>query len=99
LLGDVEFQSGDTAQPILHSRRAAQLNPESLSGHYNLTLAYLRVQQLQDGLHELPQALALDPRHVDAAYNLGVVLLESGKPQEALGHVRRAIILQPSDAR
>jgi tetratricopeptide (TPR) repeat protein len=71
------------------------LEPHSYSGHYNLALAYLHEQRLQDGCAQLEQAVKPDPNQADAAYDLGIVLLELGHPLEALPDLSRARRLSP----
>jgi Flp pilus assembly protein TadD len=95
LLGLTEFQRGETVKSIEHYQRALELEPHSYSGHYDLALAYLREQRMQDGRAQLEQAVKLDPNQIDATYNLGIVLLDLGRPLEALPHLSRARRLSP----
>ncbi|HEX5412272.1 MAG TPA: tetratricopeptide repeat protein [Terriglobia bacterium] len=90
LLGEVEFQSGNTAGAISAFNHAVKLLPKSFSSHYGLGMAFLRNSQAADGLQELRAAVALRPNDVDANYNLGVVLLDQGQPIEAIDHLRKA---------
>ena len=42
------------------------VDPESPAAHYNLGLAYERLDRLKDAEREYRQALSADPKHADA---------------------------------
>ena len=95
LLGLTEFGTGATADSIKHYQEALQLQPGSYSGHYDLALAYLKEQKLQEARTQLEEAVKLDPSKADAMYDLGIVLEELGHPAEALIKLQRARALNP----
>ena len=95
LLGLTEFHNGANADSIQHYQRALLLQPRSYSGHYDLALAYLKEQKLQEARAQLEEAVKLDPSQADAMYNLGIVLQELGHPAEALIKLQRARALNP----
>ena len=90
MLGEVEFQSGNTAGAISAFEHALKLQPKSFSSHYGLGMAFLRNNEAKEGLGELRAAVALRPNDLNANYNLGVVLLDQGQPDEAIEHLRNA---------
>jgi len=90
MLGLMEFHNGATADAIQNYQRATQLRPWSYSIHYDLALAYLKEQNLQEARAHLEKAVMLDPRQVDAMYNLGIVLDDLGHATESLVKLQRA---------
>lgn len=90
MLGEVDFQSGDSAGAIPAFERAVKLQPKSFRAHYGLGMALLRNNDVKEGLRELRAAVSLRPDDSNANYNLGIVLLEQGQPAEAIEHLRKA---------
>lgn len=90
LLGEVEFQSGNTAGAIAAFEYAVKMQPNDFSSHYGLGMALLRNKEAGEGLRELRVAVSLRPNDLNANYNLGVVLLDEGKPDEAIEHLLKA---------
>jgi len=96
LLGLAEFREGGAiADSIRHYQRALALQPGSYSGHYDLALAYLKENMLEEARTQLEQAVRLEPHQADAAYDLGIVLLELGQPSQALTMLHKARLLNP----
>jgi tetratricopeptide (TPR) repeat protein len=90
MMGEVELQSGNTTAAISAFGQAVKLQPKSFSSHYGLAMAFLRNNDVKDGLRELRAAVSLHPNDVNANYNLGVLLLEQKQPAEAIEHLRKA---------
>ena len=90
MLGEVEFQSGNTAGAISAFQHAIKLQSDSFSSHYGLGMAFLRNNEASQGLRELRTAVSLRPNDLNANYNLGVLLVDQGQPDEAIGHLRKS---------
>lgn len=90
MLGEVEFQSGNTAGAIYAFGQAVKLQPKSFNSHYGLGMAFLRNHDANEGLRELKAAVSLRPNDINANYNLGVLLLDQGQPTAAINHLRKA---------
>lgn len=77
-------------------RRAVEVNPGSVTAHYNLGNAYLKGNDPGAALKEWLQAVRLDPYASDALYQVGTQLLSGGRYQEAQHYLERAVAVQPS---
>ena len=92
-----ELRTGEVQQAIAHFQRAVQLGYAPASVHYNLGLAFLRLQKAREGIRELKLAAAEEPGNVEVEYSLGVALLEAGEPGSALPYLRNSLAHSPRD--
>lgn len=96
-LATAEMRTAEVHQAIAHFERAVQLGYAPASVHYNLGLAYLKLQKTGQGIRELKLAAAQEPDNGEVEYSLGVALLEGGEPGSALPYLRKSLAHSPSD--
>jgi len=62
-------------------------------GHYNLGLAYSRMERYEDAIDALEKAIAVNPQNEHYHYHLGEIYLKQKKYHEAIKKFRQAIKL------
>jgi len=92
-----EMRREEVPQARADFERAVQLGYAPASVHYNLGLAYLRLQKAREGIRELKLAAAQEPDNGEVEYSLGVALLEAGYPRSALPYLRHSLAHSPRD--
>jgi cytochrome c-type biogenesis protein CcmH/NrfG len=76
MLGEVEFQSGNTTGAASAFGQAVKLQPKSFSAHYRLAVGFLRNKDGRRSNHpdlaaeETEKAISLDPNLAEAYYQL-----------------------------
>jgi tetratricopeptide (TPR) repeat protein len=90
--GDVETANG-------YFRRAARLDPENATAHYQQGLIALAHQDDPVAATEhLQRALALDPNQVEVLYQLGRLHGQAGRHAESIEMQDRALQIDPNHA-
>lgn len=69
--------------------------PDNATAHYNLGMAYLAKENLEEAAFAFQMAMELDPGMVEAYINLGGLYLRQGKPEEAIAINEKAIEINP----
>lgn len=64
-------------------RQAVQLNPKSVSAHYQLAIAYDYLRRYEDAAAEYKEAIKLNPKDVDSHYSLALVYMSLHNRQAA----------------
>jgi tetratricopeptide (TPR) repeat protein len=72
--------------------------PESPRPHYNLAIALLQDDRVEDAIEHYEQAVRLKPDFADAHNNLGVVFARLGKLDDAIGCFKQAVRVKPDYA-
>src|SRR5208337_3992845 len=96
-LATAEFVAGDLPRAIEHFQRAIRLGYDTGSVHYNLGLAYQKLEQREAGIRELKAAAEREPGSMQVKYALGLALLEAGRPHAALPYLGEASASAPRD--
>jgi tetratricopeptide (TPR) repeat protein len=78
-------------------RDAATHQPDDPMAHYNLGVALVAENRLDEAMHEFERTLALDPDHGGALDNLGMVLKRLGRPADAVVRFERALRVDRDD--
>lgn len=97
-LAAAEDACGEYTQAIKDLKHSRQLGNDSPDLHYDLALAYLKLNQRAAGIREFRTALARAPGFAAARYALGVALLQTGRSREALReleHVKQSFAKSP----
>ena len=95
------YFSEDPASAMGHNLAALALRPDAALVHFNLGMAYERLQRLDVASFHFKRTIELEPTHSWAEYRLGISLANSGNIEESLQHFRKAIELDKNykDAR
>ncbi len=86
----------DYDKAIYWGKLAAKAAPKNPDIHYNLGIAYIKLQQYQAALEAFIQTLELNPNEAGALRNVGGILLMNGKTQECIPFLEKAAQLDPS---
>jgi tetratricopeptide (TPR) repeat protein len=92
-----ELRAGEIQAAITHFERAIELGYAPGSVHYNLGLAYLRLEKSGEGIRELKLAATQEPGNSEVEYSLGVALLGTGEARSALPFLRNSLRRSPGD--
>jgi tetratricopeptide (TPR) repeat protein len=77
-------------------RRALELKPDLVAGHYNLGLVLLDRGELDPAVAAFRSAIALRPDYAEGYCNLGHCLADLGRLDEAVAACQRALSLKPT---
>ena len=77
---------------------AVRISPNSPVAQYNLGMALLQNQKLDEAIEHLDAAARLAPHNSEIQYNLGLVFLLHDKPDEAASHFAAALVERPDFA-
>jgi protein O-mannosyl-transferase len=67
-------------------------------GHYNLGLAYVRKNRMEEAPQAFQSVLRLDSSHAKAYMNLALIYDRQNRPEEAMKAFQAALELDPNDA-
>ncbi len=95
--GAVLMQSGDYQHAAEKFREAVRLEPGSVSAHYNLALALVRLRREKAAIEELETVTKLDSKLDVAHYNLAVLLEQSGQFTNAIRELQTVRELNSDD--
>ncbi len=79
-------------------RRALELDPNNLDGHYNYAVLLMELGRFPEAIAEIQSAERLDPLSHQVQTGFGKILLCAGKPDEAILHLKQAIEREPRHA-
>jgi tetratricopeptide (TPR) repeat protein len=82
-------------EAIAAYRDAIAVDPARSDAHYDLGLAYLKLEQPEKAVGPFQRALSLDPRSVDAHINLGNAFAFLGRYRDAETAYEAALRLDP----
>jgi tetratricopeptide (TPR) repeat protein len=97
-LGNNMLSQGSSELAIQCYERALILKPRDEEIHYNMGVAYGRMNRLEDAERHYRQALEFFPDYAEAMNNLGNVLTRQKRYEEAVALFEAAIKLAPDDA-
>ena len=98
LLGSAFYNTGQSAQAIVHLRRCLELNPSQIEAYEILArMAYERGEPEVSAKH-CREALKRDPSNLEILNRLGRALLDLGEATEAIQQLREAARLHKSSA-
>jgi tetratricopeptide (TPR) repeat protein len=90
---------------MMHLLRTLELDPHNPRAHYDLGMALLYQQKIEEAAKHLAEALRQMPNGLDEQYtpmrvhfHLGEALLLTGKSKEARAHLARVLELDPQHA-
>jgi TolB-like protein/Tfp pilus assembly protein PilF len=79
-------------------RRALELDPNNLDGHYNYALLLMALGRSPEAFAEMQTAEHLDPLSHQVQLFFGFILFRSRKPDEAVPRMKQAIEREPRSA-
>ena len=95
---------GQTQEGMTHLLRTLALEPHNARAHYDLGMALLHQQKIDEATAHLMEALRQMPNGLDDQYTpvrlhltLGEALLLAGRPEEARTHLARVVELDPTN--
>jgi tetratricopeptide (TPR) repeat protein len=80
-------------------KTAAAANPQDVSAHFNLALAYNLMGKDAEAIPEYRKVLELQPDVYEAHINLGQTLVRSKDAAGAIPHLKRAVEIKPTEFR
>ncbi len=91
------MSSTDQPQTDLIRRHLEYLRfyPNSVEAHYNLGLAYLQNNQMEEALAEFQKSLELRPTMVEALINMGGIYFRQGNLDQCIEANQRALEISP----
>jgi tetratricopeptide (TPR) repeat protein len=92
------LEEGHPAAAIENYRAALKLDPNNAKTYFNLALAQIRLNQMDEAISSLEKALVLDPHFSAAANQLGMLLATKGRFEEAGSRLTGAIKNDPQCA-
>lgn len=98
LLGRIRYQQRECALAEEALRRHLALQPRSLNGLVQLSLALLCQQKWSEATEPLRKATEIKPDYAQAHFNLGFALSRQGETQAAIESLRAALRCNPGDA-
>jgi tetratricopeptide (TPR) repeat protein len=97
-LGKIAEERNDFKGAIGFYQREIAANPKSAFAHYRYGVLAANSQgDMQTGMKQLEQALALDPNHVNARIEYAMILYRVDRIAAAADHFERALKLDPKN--
>ncbi len=75
-----------------------EVNPDARELHYNLGLAYMLQQKLNDAVKHFSKAKKLDPDLAEVDFQLATIFEAVGQLEQATWHFNEALRINPDDA-
>ncbi len=88
-------REGRQREAILAFRRALELDPQLIQGHFGLAANLLSSEQFEEAIDAWRQVIALRPDLAEGHRNLGLALEHSGRREEAIEEYRQSVHLDP----
>ncbi len=98
-LGNIADDNGNSDQAIGFYKKAIGAAPEDGQPHFNLAIAYLRLNRVDDSISELREAERLSPKYASPYFVLGNLSYRQGKLFVAWDQLFQAIKLETSGRR
>jgi len=98
MLTDSLVKHRDYEQAVEAGRKAAELNPSSVSVHVNLAMSLSRTGSFQEAADEAHKALELEPANAAAQATLGEAELANGNVDDAEPWFEKALGHDPNNA-
>src|SRR5579872_6201087 len=91
-------KEGKYQEAVIQFRDAIEIDPRFAAAHYQLALAYLKLNASQEAYRELLTTVELDTGNVDAQLDLAVMLIGARKYDDAQKAAERIIASDPRNA-
>lgn len=98
-LGQYEFSRGNTAEALVHFRKAVEWDPGSPPFHHDLAIALSASGDTSGAIRELQAAIQLAPDAAEYHYKLGLAWNEAGSLPNAITSLEKTVKLDPGMAR
>ena len=85
------------ALPIL--RKVVEIRPGYSEAYYNMALAFVSMERLEDAVPMLLKAVELRPEFYEARILLGNLLVQAGDSELAIPHLRTAVTMRPNNVK
>jgi len=95
LMGGAQFAQNNFAGVVKTFDKAIKLQPNNPDWHYNLGLANLNLNELEEGLQHFKKAVSLNPNLHDGYNNMGVIYFGLKRVDEAIECYEKAIEINP----
>ncbi len=95
LMGNSLLYQGQLDEATSHFQRAIAFEPQCVSYHAGLGVAYSQAGQMENAIQELQRSLELQPNFGEAQYDLGYCFLQTGESDKALALIKKALINEP----
>ena len=92
-MGEKNWHDDKIEAAIQEYKEAIRIDPDHVSGHFNLGSAYLDQNRLKEAIREYEEVLRIDPNNPDAHCALGIVLGTAEHHEEAISEYKIAIQL------
>ncbi|MCB2227465.1 MAG: tetratricopeptide repeat protein [Desulfarculaceae bacterium] len=89
-LGVCHGRLGNMERAAEYFGRAVEVSAQDFMAHYNLGLALLNLERVEEAGPCLARSLELEPQHADTLFQLGALAQKQGHTNEALDYFRRA---------
>lgn len=93
-----EYEKGRYAEAIISWTKALEIDPNSVSIHYNIGTAHHRLENYQLSIESYNKAIQLDPQNAHAYNNRGVTYKKLKEYEKAIEDYTNAIELNEKDA-
>jgi protein O-mannosyl-transferase len=97
-LGKLELHNYAIHQAIIQLNDALRLKPDLAEAHYDMGLAFYRLNRFDESIAEYQQALRFKPNYPEAYNNIGNALQEMGRLDDAISQYQMALRLSPGFA-
>ncbi len=98
-LGQYEFSRGNTAEALVHFRKAVEWDSGSPPFHHDLAIALSSTGDTSGAIRELQAAIKLAPENADYHYKLALAWNEAGSLPNAIAALEKTVKLDPGMGR
>jgi tetratricopeptide (TPR) repeat protein len=100
MLGGIGYLAQNQAAktPTLTQEQSAALDALTVATHLNLSMAYLKLNNVQKAFEAASKALELEPRNAKAVFRRGQALLANGDADSALADFEASNSIQADPA-
>lgn len=94
-MGNLLLRQGSPGEALTYFRRALEVLPDLPDLHYNIALAYIQTDNLEQAKEHLEAAIGLAPGFTKALVELGVLHARVNEPVKATELLKRAVASNP----
>lgn len=96
--GNVHIRTKSWGAALKVYEQALKLDPENFDAHYNMSVAYAKLENEMAAEQHLAKAAKIKPDDIDVAFLYGSTLVRVGKVKEAVGPLERVFKADPDRA-
>ena len=96
--GNELSREGKFAEAVEAYQQSIQLNEQSPVAHYNLGIAFKKMQQFDQALTAFEKTVALEPTHLDGWLSLGNIYNRLERWEDAIGALNQVVHRRQNDA-